>query len=133
MSAKTLLWHLLLCMGLVLNGSADALSSLAMTHAVGHAQRPVAGHAQCHSADHRGMHAVAQGRDAASQPAGGKQPGSDCCQSMGCSCVAAHQAQIAGAAPVFPGPAIHDVGLHGGSRSRHAEPMLPHLIRPPIG
>ncbi len=133
MSAKTLLWHLLLCIGLVLNGSADAVSSLAMTHAAGHAQRLAAGHAPCHSADHRSMHAAAHGQDAASHPAGGKQPGPECCQSMGCGCVAAYQAQIAGATHVFSGPAIHDARPRGDAGSGHAAPLLPHLIRPPIG
>jgi len=144
MSTRAILLRLLLCVALVLNGAASAMTSVQMMqmHVDGHevASTPVApmvnaeADMPCH---HEGQ--AAHPQDAAADgetPGMDKQPqqSPDCCKSSTCACACVHQT-----AAMVPMMASQEgvVSLHVGSVQTmaldHPTPALPHLIRPPIG
>ena len=143
MSTRAILLRLLLCVALVLNGAASAMTSVQVTqmHADEHeaVSAPVAPMAigesemPCH---HDGQSAHSDDAAGAAAPAKDKQPrqAPDCCKSSTCACACVHQT-----AAMVPMMASQEgvVSLHVGSVQTmaldHPTPALPHLIRPPIG
>jgi len=140
MSIQAVLWRVVLCISLILNGSALASPSMPMSPSL-HQQssdRIAAGmmspsvHSACHERA-AGM-AIVTGHahpPSSPMPGKGKHATPDCCAGGSCACVC-----------MPPLPNIADSGfdptvMHamrpGHARVRHDEPVLPHLIRPPIG
>lgn len=56
-----------------------------------------------------------------------------CCKSGACQCECVQHSQVAIATKLFCGPAIVHATSVRAIESAHAEALLPHLIRPPIG
>ena len=141
MPARAILLRLLLCVALVFNGAASAMSSVQMIqmHANGQTAvsapvKPMADTADampCHhdmqSSQHHGS--ANDAKPFKAKPA----PVPDCCKSSTCAC-----ACVTHVAVMLPMIALHGIAIaHIGSvRSMalgHPAPVLPHLIRPPIG
>lgn len=57
---------------------------------------------------------------------------SDCCKNGACRCGCVHQTQVATPAFFLRTPTIAPPHLVPELQSGHAEPALPHLMRPPI-
>src|SRR6476659_1624248 len=142
MSIQAALWRVLLCISMILNGSALASTSMPMSpppppqHQL--ADRTAVGtesllsHAACHeqAAD---MSAAASHAHPPRSPVPhrGGHATPDCCPAGSCAC-----------ACMPPLPSVAVAGFDsmamqamrsGHARVRHDEPVLPHLIRPPIG
>lgn len=127
------LLRVVLVLSLLLNGLGSAMASAKMTMpampATAQERVATAPAASCHD-----MAAMDRAAAAAPEQAPqGKHPQPDCCKSGLCQCVCAHAAQ-------FASPAMPALGFDGmrarlaqPMRSSHADPALPHLIRPPIG
>jgi hypothetical protein len=133
MPKRALLLRLLLSLALVLNGTVPAMAAVRMQLAAG-AEATSAPHAQapCHDG---GAMAASSGMDhGAATPPTEKSPqkAPDCCKG-GCTCACMQPAQApppAGMLPMTaaaPTPGVRRLVLG------HANPALPHLIRPPIG
>ncbi|WP_345295120.1 CopL family metal-binding regulatory protein [Luteimonas vadosa] len=146
MRPPAILLHLLLLVGLVLNGPGNAfafvhagmgatagdsaqLETQPACHDGGSAQAPVRSMPAVH-------HSMFAGGDDLSAR-GGEHPrdlaGSDCCDAGSCRCACVH-----GAVAVVEMPARAPFAAIVGSAVRplvsaHPAPVLPHLIRPPIG
>lgn len=139
MSLFSLLLRIALCVGLIANGAGSVQASVRMQlahaeHAVEAASPPPAAEIPCHpgvesavtvepsSAHHAGVTHDSEGSDAR-----------DCCEGNACWCACVQHAPV-----VFTPPlASAVVQVHGPiamtGASQHRSPMLPHLIRPPIG
>ncbi|NUS39190.1 MAG: CopL family metal-binding regulatory protein [Lysobacter sp.] len=133
MSAWSILLRLVLSLGLVLNGTAWAmapshLQSFDVAQHRGQAMQTVAG-TPCHG--HHAMSGRAVADSAASADHVPTQP-LPCCKSSACGCACA-QAQVVVVPASLPlMPLAKEFAAHP-SAPRHAAPVLPHLIRPPIG
>lgn len=136
--------RLLLCLGLILNGSGYAFAAtqkqlthvaMAQTHASHHAAAAADGMSAspCHSQDEAGAMAA----DHASHQASHQDPGKhgqapDCCQSSQCVCDCLQHASLAIVGlPAPPSLAARAPSLHP-LRAGHAAPTLANPIRPPI-
>jgi hypothetical protein len=146
MCPPSLLLRLLLSLGLVLNGSGYAFAS---GHAsmVAHAQAAAQPQVQspCHEGgDAQGPAMPMHGSDAVDVASGGvlSPPGEahppghadpDCCDMGTCRCACMHGA-VAAVAMLARAPfaAINGTAVRP-LVSAHPAPVLPHLIRPPIG
>ena len=62
-----------------------------------------------------------------------KHPLPSHCDGGICQCACLHVAQATGALPRVPALAIGAAAMPSPAIHAHAEPALPHLIRPPIG
>jgi hypothetical protein len=152
MRLTTLLLRVLLCLGLVFNGSGYAFASghlettghAAVKHAaLKHADRTAekssthpATQPPCHDEDGTAATQPPSHAPAAILAANTQDPdhsGVDCCQSGSCRCVCVH-----GSVALMPPPAsgafapMHDAAMQTLVTGAPA-PALPHLIRPPIG
>jgi hypothetical protein len=136
--------HLILSVALVLSGitGAQAATSALMQHeAAGHEPAPVPVPPQdvarqpppCHGAATLGSPEA--GTPLASAHGGALDSGhaSDCCKSGTCGCECVHHAQVVIAPAFFTSPAIARAASVRVMKPAHAEQLLPHLIRPPIG
>jgi len=138
MSIQAALWRMVLCISLILNGSALAATSMPMSPSLAHqpADRTAvgAGRSSLHAACHEQAAVVVAAYEhtpSSPTPAKGKHATPDCCPAGNCACVclpALPGTVVAGFDPM----AVHALGS-GHGRARHDEPALPHLIRPPIG
>ena len=129
MSVRFVLLRLLLCLALLLNGTASAMAAARM--AIPHAEpqgRTMQSAAPCHD-----MAMVDQAAASTDRAPEDGHPAPDCCESGICQCACVHAAQPA--VPAMPAPGF----IAGGSRpaqampAGHADPALPHPVRPPIG
>jgi len=140
MSIQAVLWRVLLCISVILNGSALASTSMPMSPPLQQqsADRTAAGteshstHFACHE-QAAGMAVVAAHTHTLSgpMPGKGKHATPDCCQAGSCACVCMPPLPSVAAAG-FDRMCLHAM-RSGHARVRHDEPVLPHLIRPPIG
>lgn len=138
MSLRFVLWRVVLCLGLVLNGSVVASPSMLMPQPMRTVDAVAAGtitpsrHPACHeqaagAERDVGRHHTPSG----ALPANGKHGTPECCTAGSCSC-ACMQPPVTLAVDRFSRPAMRDM-VASHARARHDEPALPHLIRPPIG
>lgn len=142
MSTRAILLRLLLCVALVLNGAASAMTSVQVTqmHADEHeaVSAPVAPMAigesemPCH---HDGQSAHSDDAAGAAAPAKDKQPrqAPDCCKSSTCTCACVHQAVAMVSMMAVQGVVSLHVSSVRPMALGHPAPALSHLIRPPIG
>lgn len=146
MSPIRILLRVLLCIGLILNGSGVAVAAIKMhmdhapmtlQAAPPSATSPVAAMAgNCHEAPGMGTPGIQRpivAVDDGTYTSASTQGAPDCCKASQCddSCVQQVQATIA--TPIVGGPmGARDVGLNR-MRMGHPSPALGHQIRPPIG
>lgn len=142
MPLPSLLLRVLLSLSLILNGSGYAFASghLQMQSAAstmaegGVAQDSSQSQAPCH--DEGGI-ATALPATTDTQPADSPHDpghrGADCCQSGSCRCICAH-GSVAVVPPLRgnPGAPMH-AAMVQPLLAGYPAPVLPHLIRPPIG
>jgi hypothetical protein len=133
MSIGSILLRLMVCLCLILQGTQAAFAATAIEQHVSHAAMALHAAAPCHA---HGKAAIAAHPAASMQghmSTGSGHPKPDCCQHATCSCDCAQFA-------------IADILLHPMLRMELAPqrillpmdeglpaPLLPHLIRPPIG
>ena len=117
MPVRLILLRLLLCVALLLNGTASAMAAARMA---------------IPAAEPQGMAMMDHAAEPAQAPQG-SDPAPDCCTSGICQCTCVHAAQIA--LPFVLAPAFDARGARIAlpMPAGHAQPALPHLIRPPIG
>ncbi|WP_425482237.1 CopL family metal-binding regulatory protein [Cognatiluteimonas profundi] len=139
MSLRTAIWRVLLCISLILNGSVYAATSATMS-----LQQPGqpnaaqsdarADHPPCHGHQLTGVAKPMADQSVLPGSLPGKtgQPTPDCCHAGTCSSMCMHQAQVQMASNVFHAALGQVMAAVGHVKSRHAEPALPSLIRPPI-
>ncbi|WP_407351554.1 CopL family metal-binding regulatory protein [Luteimonas sp. R10] len=153
MSAWSSLLRVLLCLGLILNGSGYALASasMPMAHSIAaaaaapSAQTPAKADVPCHQKNHGTSASAAMVGHSPSPaslpiaespndepPAETPDLACDCCESGLCrgGCLHHGQAAVAAASHYPQGPA-HDCSARP-AKPGHASPALPHLMRPPI-
>ncbi|MBS0199185.1 MAG: CopL family metal-binding regulatory protein [Proteobacteria bacterium] len=130
------LWSLLLRVTLSLSLIASGMASAAMpVHGAGYmhaaqATQHVAMEQPCHA--HAGMSAMTQHGHGDSAPDKHQQhPQPDCCKSGLCQCACVHAMQMS-MASLMATPNVHVMRV-ARLQPSHAGPVLPHLIRPPIG
>jgi hypothetical protein len=140
MSIQAALWRVVLCISVIFNGSALASMSMPMPSPlhqqphdhVGAGTSRASIHPACHeqAAD---MESVAAHPHPPSSPLPGKgrHATPDCCAAGSCACVCV-QSQAGIAIAGFDRLGMHAMTARQ-ARARHDEPVLPHLIRPPIG
>jgi hypothetical protein len=63
----------------------------------------------------------------------GKHPSPDCCKTGSCRCACVQTMQVVAAAWTAPAQLLNQAASLRPLPLGHAEPALPHLIRPPIG
>ncbi|MEG3191024.1 MULTISPECIES: CopL family metal-binding regulatory protein [Novilysobacter] len=147
MSCHAILLRLLLCVSLFLNGAGHAVSAehVPLERGVAAVQDArlsppppdilAAGHAAgpCH--EEAGPHAggaTPAPRDSGMQH-GPDQTHAGCCEPSACSCACLQLAMGTPAALLPHGAVVGHSGEAGALMSGHPPPVLPHLIRPPIG
>jgi hypothetical protein len=136
------LLRVLLSVALIFNGAATAGASV---HIIGHtgAMAAVVAEAAAEPAlataeedpscrEHRPVPSAEQ-RAAAADTDQSQRPAPDCCQSDACRCACVHHAPAAIVGLDFHAPLIEHAASVRPMSSGHADPALPHLIRPPIG
>ena len=125
MSLGALLLRLLLCLGLLANGSAQAgavTQSVTASHQARVATPP------CHEAED--MKATgSQAHEHRGEPVT-KKP--DCCKSGACECACSYGAVAMMPTVQAKGRQVRHAALVGLPVTRYASPALPRLIRPPI-
>lgn len=123
-SLGALLLRLLLCLGLLANGSAQAV---ALTHSLMASHQARVATPPCHEAE--GMKATgSQVHERAASVT--KKP--DCCKSGACECACSHGAVATMPTVQTQGRQVRHAALVGLPVTRYASPALPRLIRPPI-
>ncbi len=125
MSFGPFLLRVLLCLGLLVNGSAQAIS---LTHSVLASHQARVATPPCHGAEGiRSAGSQAHEHLAAPTP---KKP--DCCKSGACECACSHG--VVATMPTLHAQArkVRHAALAGLPVARYASPALPRLIRPPI-
>jgi hypothetical protein len=142
MHVLSTLLRVMLILILILNGVGDVYASAGMqlkttqSHSLTSANKQPAVTPPC--PDHHGAMAVepqtTEREQPASPPLSGDQHGSpDCCDPSHCKCPCMHAcAALPVLAVRMPVPLGNDVGVRRLSLG-HPAPVLPHLIRPPIG
>ena len=128
MPVRLILLRLLLCVALLLNGTASAMAAARMAIPAAEPQgMAMQSAAPCH--DMATMDHAAE----PAQASQGSDPAPDCCTSGICQCTCVHAAQIA--LPFVLAPAFDARGarIALSMPAGHAQPALPHPIRPPIG
>lgn len=122
LSLSAIFLRVLLCLGLLVNGWAQAVS---VSHAA--ASAPVRVSAPpCH--EHGGMTATAHPHGQGTTPL--KKP--DCCKSGACACACSHGVVTALPAVYEQARDVEHAVLESFPLTRYASPALPRLIRPPI-
>lgn len=148
MTPWSVLLRMVLIVVLVLNGAGTAAASVTMMRgampehastAAPAAQKPSALQAALPCHDMAKMAVTAASPDTAAQApdhaahAKGKPAAPDCCKSGTCQCACMQAAHAALAAmPAFALVSPHSDVSHP-MPAGHADPALPHLVRPPIG
>ena len=138
MAAMAILLRLLLCLGLILNGSVYAAASTQMqlNHlhtAVAAAQAAAAAAAELPPC-HEGMSMAGMDHGAPpAAPAGHDGHAPDCCQTSTCTCDCLQPAPVAAAGVAVLGSEIGHASIAPPRLAGHAPPALPYPIRPPIG
>jgi hypothetical protein len=133
------LLRVLLCVALVLNGTTAAVAAVTLEHQMAGssetapASSPASAHG-CHDeASARAPAAVADQAQEAPKPGSAEHPAPDCCAKATCNCACVQAAQV-GSPVVATGAVVpKSAQLQSPPDARRAEPVLPHLIRPPIG
>ena len=125
MSFGTLLLRALLCLGLLVNGSAQAM---AVTHAVLASHQARVETPPCHDAEDMKA-AGSQVHEHRAAPAT-KKP--DCCKSGACDCACSHGAAATKPTLHAQGHKVRHAAFVDLPVARYASPALPRLIRPPI-
>lgn len=135
----SVLLRLLLCVGLILNGSAYAVASTQMqlSHMTAAIEAAAMTHTSCHDGismagmDHERMSASAEhrGHDRGHAP-DASQP--DCCKSPTCDCSCLQPAPATAIAFAFGGAHIGHSLIARPMPVDHDAPALPYPIRPPI-
>jgi hypothetical protein len=125
MSLAAILLRVLLCLGLLVNGTAQAM---AVTRSVLANHQALTTAPPCHDADDM-MATGSQGHEHHVVSVT-KKP--DCCKSGACECACSH-----GAVATMPNlnaqmRSVRHIALGGLPVERYASPVLPRLIRPPI-
>lgn len=139
--------RMLLGLSLILNGLGSAIASVPMSDR--HDATPVTGSAgpgavvkrqPCHESPGEDATRAGTSNGAAEIALAERvpdpirlPPSPDCCESGDCSCGCAHHASAAVSTPVLPIAGIEHALVSSAARPRHVSPVLPHLIRPPIG
>ena len=139
MSFKAALWRVLLCISVIFNGSALASTSMPMSPSVHHqpADRTTVGtdgpslHSACHEQAAVVVAANAHTPSGPTMPGKGKHATPDCCAAGSCACACMSPLSSVAIARFDP-LAMHAM-RSGQARLDHDEPVLHHLIRPPIG
>src|SRR6476619_5548745 len=140
MSIQAALWCVLLCISMILNGSALASPSMQMSPSSAHqlADRAAVGtqspllHAACHEQAADMSVAASHAHPPRSPvPHRGGHGTPDCCPAGSCAC--ACMPPLPSVAVAGFEPMAMQAMRSGHARARHDEPVLPHLIRPPIG
>ncbi len=127
MSFGAFLLRLLLCFGLLVNGSAQAI---AVTHSAVAGQQAGTAAPPCHEArDMKATGSHLSGQHLVSHTSL-KKP--DCCKSGACDCACSHGAVATMLAPDIHGRRFAKAKLLALLPARYASPALPRLIRPPI-
>ena len=143
MSPSAILLRVVLCIGLVLNGSGYAVAATQMQvkylAAVSDAMQPATAGVRedaavqpCHE-DPGTTPVVPAIADPGEDPAKPELATPDCCKSMNCAAACAQHASA-----TMPGLSARTLVIDHASSVRpmgtgHPAPALPHLIRPPIG
>ena len=125
MSFGTVLLRVLLCIGLLASGSAQAM---AVTHFVLANHQAWVATPPCHGADGMTV-AGSQVHEHRAAPAT-KKP--DCCKPGACECPCSHGAVATTPTPHAQGRKFLHASVVGLPVTRYASPALPRLIRPPI-
>lgn len=148
----SILLRLLLCVGLILNGSAYAVASTQMqlSHMSAAIEAAAIAQTSCHDGmtdngmihggmihDGDGMQMAGMDHDGASMPAGhsGHAPDAsspDCCKSPTCTCSCLQPAPAAAIAFALGGAHIGNAMVARPMPVDHDAPALPYPIRPPI-
>lgn len=123
MPLLSILPRVLLCLSLVLTGWADAFAMASMGTA--DPDRPMDAGAPCHG----DSEAPEPGAPNEHHPA--PHDASSCC-SGACDCPCSH-APVALPLAMPPEGAIHHAAYQAAAQTGVGAPLLPHLIRPPIG
>nr|WP_295379087.1 CopL family metal-binding regulatory protein [Pseudoxanthomonas sp.] len=131
MSLLSLLMRCLLCAALVLNGASAAAASVGMLETA---------HASGATEDANGNpHATDCARHPVAPTTGGASsvpdpsPDPDCCKAANCTCACVHGcATVVSTSTPTPVIILHAQRLPAPPVG-HPAPVLPHLIRPPIG
>ena len=144
MSVPSPLLRVLLSISLILNGSSYAMASMHMQ--MGHGPAPAlaveqapdsvdAAEPPCHQHQNGVLGLEAPLSDTASDTASiqSEIPPPECCKSGSCRCACVHQVQVAVSVYSLDGAVIEHADVMPPLNPGHAAPVLPHLIRPPIG
>ncbi len=119
--------RVLLCLGLLVNGYAQAM---AVT------QTAIAGHRTSHAAPpchDTGAMQASMAHLTGEQPRSGSLPNAhDCCKAGVCDVACGHVMAGAPAVYMSEGRSIVHVAHLASTSSRYASPALPRLVRPPI-
>jgi hypothetical protein len=133
MFKRAILLRLLLSLALVLNGTVPAMAAVRMQLAAGaEAASAQQGQTPCHEAGAMAAYGGMDHGPAMPLPDKSPQKAPDCCKG-GCTCACMQPTQAAPPVAMVPmmaaapAPVVHRLALG------HANPALPHLIRPPIG
>lgn len=139
MSFGSILLRLLLCLALAVNGTPVAMAAVHATHGV---ELAAAQHAQatpqptsdaagtpCHD---MGLQSGSVGTKAVDEANDRPSPEPDCCKGA-CQCACAHSVAST-VVPFLAMPVEYQATVTATGRTEaYAPPLLPHLIRPPIG
>ncbi len=125
MSLGALLLRLLLCLGLLASGSAQAI---ALTHFVMASHQARVATPPCHEAEDT----KANGLQVHEHRAAPVTKNPDCCKSGACECACSHGAVATMPTVQAQGRQVRHAPLVGLRVTRYASPALPRLIRPPI-
>ena len=137
MSVSAIILRVVLSMVLILNG----MGSVAASVHVGHTG-PKLMEAPAFEPVEMPCHGEHQDADAAGEPPSAglvlgegapSQSQPDCCNSLGCQCACVHHGQPAVPAYAWPDASNGQASVVLPLKSGHTAPVLPHLIRPPIG
>ncbi len=125
MSFGPFLLRVLLCLGLLVNGSAQAM---AITHSMLASHQARVATPPCHEAED--MNAEGSGAHVHRAVPATKKP--DCCKAGACECACSHGAVATMPTLHSQGRRVRHAALVGQPLTRYASPALPRLIRPPI-
>lgn len=132
MNLLQILLRLLLCIGLVLNGSAYAMAG-GSKQGESHESNEVAADHDMAMSDCHGADAAAQPDDLPQPAHAGHQDGSDCCQAGdSCHCDCQHHSPATIQQAVMLGAQAADTRVLPNTDAGRAAPPPQRLIRPPI-
>lgn len=143
MAVWSITLRLVLVLALVLNGAGAAVAGVRMTMGHDHALQ-VSDAPKKHGALHHAgcpehaTHDVAVGQHGEHQPAKGlvstpNAPAPDCCKGDMCQCACTHLTQVVAPAVLLGQTVFRRLIAVDIPATGRPAPVLPHLIRPPIG